>query len=456
MAENSDDMKYSGEEQELKNKEYQVWGSRGKKYGIYLFIIALMGWALASYNYNLLTVGFTPVATALHLTSTQVGETGTVISLGSIFVPIAIGYWMDARGRRIAWMVALLISAVFTGLTALVSNFIELVIFRTIASSFGLSELGISITIVNESVGAKSRGWIYSWVQGGWPLGVFLASGIFLATERFGFRVVFAIGAIPLIAVVIGRYWIKEPQRYENLKKIKDLLKKGVPTQQIEGIEEYKADINEAGKNTFRQVFTTPGYVRRQLIKIMITWFFYGSSWALTNVYIAFYLEHYFGWNVNFVAYLLLISGGLGFFFYPLGGYLGEKLGRRTVLIYTAIITPILAILFIINVNYILLAAIIYFFVYQVTNGVWSGTGYAYWAESFPTRVRGTLMGFLAGWFNFSTFAGALIYTILVVFFSSNPTLIWIIMAIGLSIGEIFSVALRKIKPGELLEDISS
>jgi MFS family permease len=28
-----------------------------------------------------------------------------------------------------------------------------------------------------------------------------------------------------------------------------------------------------------------------------------------------------------------------------------------------------------------------------ITNGAWSGAGYAYWAESFPTRVRGTAIG---------------------------------------------------------------
>ncbi len=455
MTDINDNIKFKGELKEETNKTDEVWGVRGKKYGIYLFFIAMMGWALASYNYNLLTVGYSSVASALHLTSTQVAETGTVISLTAIFVPIGMGYWMDAKGRRIAWMIALLISAVFTGLTAVVTDFIQLVAVRAIAASFGLAELGISITIVNESVGPKSRGWLYSWVQGGWPLGVFLASGIYLATIRFGFRIVFAIGAIPLIAVVIGRYWIKEPERYENLKRIKALLKKGVPMDQIEGIEEYKTDLSQAGKNVFKQIFTTPGYIRRQLIKIMLAWFFYASSWALTNIFIAFYLEHYFGWSLTFVAYLLLISGGLGFFFYPLSGYLGEKFGRKTVLVYTAVATPILAIIFIVDIHYILLAAIIYFFVYQLTNGVWSGVGYTYWAESFPTRVRGTLMGFLTGWFNFSTFAGSLIYTLLVIFFSTDPILIWIIMAIGLSAGQLFALTLRKIKSGEVLEDIS-
>jgi NAD(P)-dependent dehydrogenase (short-subunit alcohol dehydrogenase family) len=41
------------------------------------------------------------------------------------------------------------------------------------------------------------------------------------------------------------------------------------------------------------------------------------------------------------------------------------------------------------------LVATVYFLIYQATNGTWSGAGYAYQAESFPTRVRGTAVGFL-------------------------------------------------------------
>ncbi len=449
-------VKFSGENKEKTDKEAEIWGVRGKKYGIYLFAIALLGWALASYNYNLLTVAFPAVSSALHLTDVQVGETGTIISLLAIFVPIAVGYWMDSRGRKIMWMTVLLISAVFTGLTALVTNFVELVVFRAIAASFGLSELGVSITIVNESIGPKSRGWLYSWVQGGWPLGVFLASGIYLLTIHFGWETVFAVGAMPLIAVVVGRYWIKDPERYENLKKIKNLLKKGVPENQIEGIEEFKADLGQSEKITFKQIFATKGYVRTQLIKVMITWFFYASSWMLPNVFISAYLVEFYGWAPTYVATLLVISGGIGFFFYPLGGFLGEKIGRKNVLIASAILTPVLAFLFITNVHYILVASILYFFIYQVTNGTWSGVGYTYWAESFPTRVRGTVMGFLTGWFNFSNFTGALMYTGLVVLFIHSPFFIWLVLAVIVSIGQMSAIMLRKINPGQTLEDIST
>ena len=450
-----DNGRYKEEMEEKKDAEKAIWGVRGKRYGIYLFSVALVGWALASYNYNLLTVAFPAVSSALHLTDAQVGETGTLISLVAIFVPIAVGYWMDSRGRKIMWMMVLAISAIFTGLTALTTDFVELVIFRAIASSFGLSELGVSITIVNESLGPKKRGWLYSWVQGGWPLGVFLASGIYLLTIRFGFRVVFAVGAIPLIAVIVGRFWIKDPERYENLRRVKEMLKKGIPQNQIAGIEEFKTDLEQSQKIPFRQIFATKGYVRRQLAKVMITWFFYASSWMLPNVFIAAYLVEFYGWTATYVATLLLISGGLGFFFYPLGGYLGEKFGRKNVLIGSAILTPIFAILFILNVKDVLIASIIYFFIYQVTNGTWSGVGYTYWAESFPTRVRGTVIGFLTGWFNFSNFAGSLIYTVLVVLFIHSPILIWIILGVIMSAGQLSAFALRNIKSGQSLEDIS-
>jgi MFS family permease len=442
------------EKEEISEEEKAVWGVRGKKYGIYLFVIALAGWTLASYDYNLLVLAMPNVAAALHLSAAEVGVLGTLISLMAIFVPMILGGLMDVYGRRLMWMIALFVAATCTGFTAIVQNFAELAIVRMLASSFGLSELGISITIVNESLGPKVRGWLYSWVQGGWPLGVFLASAVYLAFIGFGWRMVFLIGVIPLLLVAIGRYYIKDPVRFENLSKIKKLIKSGVPLEEIQKMVEYRVDLEEVKKSSIRQIFATPGYVRSQLLKVMLAWFFYASSWMLTNVYISYFLSHYYGWNPSYIATLLLISGGIGFFFYPLGGFFGEKIGRRNVLAITAALTPIFAALFLLTVKEILIASIIYFFLYQWTNGTWSGAGYAYWGESFPTRVRGTIMGFLTGWFNTSTFIGGLIFSILAALIV-NPTWIWIILAVGLSAGELTILLAKNIKPGQLLEDIA-
>ena len=58
-------------------------------------------------------------------------------------------------------------------------------------------------TIVNEQVAAMRRGLLYSIVQGGWPLGVFLAAGVYQLFIGYGWRFVFLLGIIPLLAVIV-------------------------------------------------------------------------------------------------------------------------------------------------------------------------------------------------------------------------------------------------------------
>jgi MFS family permease len=86
------------------------------------------------------------------------------------------------------WMWCLSGAAVFTGLTYFVENYWQLAVVRAFASGFATSELAISITLVNEQVPAHRRGLLYSVVQGGWPLGLFLASGVYLLCQPLGWR----------------------------------------------------------------------------------------------------------------------------------------------------------------------------------------------------------------------------------------------------------------------------
>ncbi|WP_067926787.1 MFS transporter [Alicyclobacillus shizuokensis] len=422
-------------------------------YTVYLIIVALVGWALASYDFNLLVLTMPNIASDLHLSSTLVGLLGFFVYAAEFVITMFVGYGMDKIGRRRMWQLSLVFAGVFTGLTYFVNNYTELAIVRALASGFAMSELAISVTLVNEQLNPRYRGLLYSVVQGGWPLGVFLASGVYLEFIGYGWRTVFLWGVIPIIFVIIARIWVKESDRFLHIKKVRQALEDGRHEEVDRLLEIYPVDIRQLNKVTWLQLFAEKGYVRRQLLLLTAVWLFYSISYVATNVYITYWLTTYDGWTDAQAAHMLLVAGGIGYLFYVLGGVLGEIFSRRNVLIVTGILTAPLNLLFLF-VHQHSLVFILYFVIYQVTNGTWSGAGYAYWGESFPTRVRGTAVGFLGAIFTLGLLIGSLLWTLLISVTTATAT--WVIIAVVLAVGQWLTLALPRIKPGTKLEDISA
>ena len=95
-----------------------------------------------------------------------------------------------------------------------------------------------------------------------------------------------------------------------------------------------------------------------------------------------------------------------------------------------------------------------YFLIYQATNGTWSGAGYAYQGESFPTRVRGTAIGFLGAMQVLGFIVGTAIWTSLIGTFGGTTT--WLVVAVGGALGLWCTLLLRDIRPGQDLEAIAT
>jgi MFS family permease len=193
-----------------------------RHYTTYLICVALAGWSLASYDFNLLVLTFPDIAKSLHLAPAAIGLLGFIIYASMFIITFLAGYGMDQYGRKWMWMFCLTSAAIFTGLTYFVQNYWQLAVVRALASGFANSELAISITLVNEQVPSHRRGLLYSIVQGGWPVGVFLASGVFLLFNRFGWRTVFLFGVIPIICVIFGRFWVKESDRFQHVRAVRE------------------------------------------------------------------------------------------------------------------------------------------------------------------------------------------------------------------------------------------
>jgi MFS family permease len=349
-------------------------------------VIATIGWALASYDFNLLVVAIPTIAKSLKLSSTQVGLMAFVIYGAMMVISLGVGWAMDSWGRRRMWMLALVGAAVFTGLTFFVQNYWELVGVRALASGFANSELAISITLVNEEVPAERRGFLYSIVQGGWPLGVLIASGVFLGFNGLiGWHAVFLLGVVPLLAVIVGRIWVRPSERYQQVRELKEAKAAGEDKRVKELLEEYDVDVGEIEGVTLKQIFSEGGWVRAQLIRTSAVWLVYSAACVATNVYIVYWLTNYRHFSSKEALWLLLISAGAGFFFYPVGGWLGERFGRQRVLIVSAAAAVSLNTLF-----YFMHAKwalwVVYFLIYQATTAPGR-------ASAMPTGPRASRPG---------------------------------------------------------------
>lgn len=429
-------------------------GSR--RYTIYLIVIAVAGWALASYDFNLLVVALPAISKDLGLSNTQVGLLVFLVYGFMMTLSLVVGYLMDQWGRKLMWQLALIGAAIFTGLTVFVHAFIPLIIVRGLASGLANSELAISITLVNEQVPAERRGLLYSIVQGGWPLGVLLASGVFLFFQvhlGWAWQTVFLLGVIPLLIVIVGRTWIRPSTRFQEVKEIREAKEEGDEERVDELTERHDVDVEEVEGTTIKQIFSEKGWVRTQLTKTSVVWLVYAAGFVATNTYIVAWLTKFRDFSNGEATALLLVASGIGILFYVLGGALGEKFGRQRVLVVSAALTCAATAGFYFA-SAVWLIWVLYIVVYQVVNGTWSGTGYAYWAESFPTRVRGTAVGWLGAMFTGGLIIGSAAWTILIGSFGAVTLLV---VGAGFALIQfLLSFTLPQIPPGTELEDVIS
>ncbi len=427
-----------------------------RRYIIYLLVIALLGWALASYDFNLLVVALPAIKQSLGLTATQVGLLAFLVYAAMLVISLVVGYSMDTFGRKTMWQFALVGAAIFTGLTFFVHSFVWLVVVRALASGLANSELAISITLVNEQVPARRRGFLYGIVQGGWPLGVVLAAAVFVGFNSglgVNWHVIFLFGVVPLIMVIIGRHWVRPSERFEQVQEIKSAKKEGDDQRVDELLEHYDVNADEIEEVTVKQIASEGGWVRSQLVRTTIVWLLYSAGFVAANTYIVVWLTKYRHFSHLSALVLVIVASGLGYLFYVLGGALGERFGRQRVLITSAVFTTVLTAGFYFATATWLIW-LLYILLYQAINGTWSGTGYAYWAESFPTRVRGTAVGWLGAMFTGGLIIGAGIWTVLV---GSLGAETFLIVGVGFAVVQtVASLFLPHIPPGQELEEIAT
>ncbi|GAA4057325.1 MFS transporter [Nonomuraea soli] len=175
------------------------------------------GYAMDGFDLLILSFGMLAIAQSFGVSKAEAGALTSVTLWGAVVGGVLFGVLADRFGRAkmLAWSIILF--AVFTGLCALSPNLESLAVLRFIAGMGLGGEFGIGMTLAAEAWPAAKRARATALVGIGWQVGVLAAAFISpWAISQFGWRGLFAIGAVPAVIAFVVRKRIGEPEIFQR------------------------------------------------------------------------------------------------------------------------------------------------------------------------------------------------------------------------------------------------
>ncbi|WP_405153214.1 MFS transporter [Paenibacillus sp. FSL K6-0108] len=332
-----------------------------------LLFSAGMSWLFDAMEVGMISFIVAALAKEWSLSPGQVGVLTSINSIGMALGALLAGALADRFGRKAILMWTLLVFTIASGLSALATGFAVLCVLRLIAGIGLGGELPVASTLVSESMPTAERGravvLLESFWAGGWIVSALIANFVI---PEYGWRIAFAIGAVPAFYALYLRRAIQDPPRYKNNTKIK--------------------------KITFREKVATVWSVphRRTTLMLWILWFtvifsYYGMFLWLPSVVMA----KGFTLVKSFQYVLIMTIAQLPGYF--TAAYFIERFGRKFVLVVYLTLTAVSAIAFgLATTEATILTAGICLSFFNL--GAWGGL-YAYSPELYPTSVRSTGVG---------------------------------------------------------------
>jgi predicted MFS family arabinose efflux permease len=245
-----------------------------------------------------------------NMTYTQWGliNTGALI-VGSLLYPLW-GWLNDKYNRAKLLALASLIWGSTTWLSAIAPTFRSFLVTRSSTGIDDSSYPGMN-SLVSDMVSPKSRGKIYGLLQLTAPIGYLFGMVLALMLAGvIGWRHVFFItGSLGIVLAVVIFFFVKDVPR-------------GSSESELEGVETYKYKFSwKTASNLFK---------KKSMIMVFLQGFFGVFPWNVITYYIFGYLEKERGYDstttllIMAPAVLLMAAG------YPAGGWLGDKLFKRT------------------------------------------------------------------------------------------------------------------------------
>jgi putative MFS transporter len=269
-------------------------------------LLLLVGAAYFIAGYDVMIYGFAAkqIQASFAIPEEDIGIVVAIFRLG-VIPALLLAYLADRIGRRNLLMITLAGAAVSTVWTAFTQSLTEFIIAQTIARIFIYTEEILCMVVIAEEFSERTRGWAAGQLGALGALGGGAAALMFALVDLlpFGWRAIYALGAIPLLWLLWARRALPETRRF------RERAQQGTVGPLMSLIRNY------------------PG--RLALIVAMCVLF--GIAVGTTVSLASSFLQGTHGWLPWQVSTLILGAGFISILGTTTAGTLSDKYGRRVV-----------------------------------------------------------------------------------------------------------------------------
>ncbi|MDF3308144.1 MFS transporter [Rhodococcus sp. T2V] len=358
-------------------------------------IVAFLAWTVAVYDYILFGTMLPRIREDFGWSSSQALLISTFVSIGTAVVVLGVGPLVDKLGRRKGMMFTVGGTALSSVATAASGGALSLVLTKSIGG-LGLSEQAVNATYLNEIYDVsesekvrRNRGFIYSLVQSGWPIGALLAAGfVAVVGSLFGpenWRIAFLIATIPaaVIAVICSR--LEESPQFELQDRIRRLQKSGKNDEADVLARAYGLDVHRS--SSFKRIFDSSN--RRNTIVLSLVWTMNWFGIQVFSVLGTTVLEEAKGFSSNSTLVLVVLANAVGALGYLFCGWAGDRFGRRNTIIVSWTISALLFVVLLLGPSTAGFVLPVYMFALFFLMGPYAALNF-FMAECYPTDCRAT------------------------------------------------------------------
>lgn len=332
---------------------------------------AQLGWMLDAMDFLLFTFALLPIQKEFGLTSKEASLPIVLALVASAIGGIVFGRLADRIGRVRAMTISILLYSGATAGMATAQSLWQLVAWRVLVGLGMGGEWSCGSVLVAETWPAKHRAKAMGIMQSGWAIGALIAAALSaLVLERFGWRVLFLIGAAPAVLAFIVRRTVEEPEVWRERDRTQ--------------------------KTRWSEIFA-PEMRRRTFLATLVASSVLVAYWGVTSWLPAFLAtpvaQGGAGLTVTRSAAWLIVLQLGAFCGYVSFGWIADRIGRRPAFTFFMIGATAVVPLFAFGARSAWTLLLVGPLVGYFAHGYFSLFG-AMLAELFPTRIRATAQGF--------------------------------------------------------------